>query len=689
MGRPVRVHLTGRELPGWALDTDLAMTRQSLLALEGQVELTALEVADVVHSVWEEPILRMDPGRLDGKRVICHLCNELMRTYEMPLMTRAAERVGLWIPMSREAEASVAALGHRGAYVPYAVDVTAFTERIPGGEDRAGLRARFGVPPDAYVVGSFMRDSLVGDLSRSKPQKGVELLLGVLAGLRARGLPVHALLAGPRRHWLRGALRAAGIPFTFVGQEVAADDVAVNILPAEVVNLLYHLSDLHLVSSRWEGGPRAVLETGATRTPILSTPVGMAPDVLEPACLFRAVDEGIARVAAEPRAGALAAAVEPQFRRVRERHVPEANVPLLRALYDRIESLPVFRAPAPAGPRPRPLARRVGAAVAGTTGRARAALGLRPRPGDGLCLGLWHEFREPPAGGGNQFMRALRANLGRQGVRVVSNTMSDAVDVHICNAAGFDAAAFERAAGRRPARMIHRVDGPVAPHRDAHWEEDERVHRLNRQHASATVFQSAYSFREMRAHGMEFVRPMIIHNAPDPALFHPPAQRPAVAGRKLRLIASAWSDHPGKGGPLFEWLDERLDKTRFECTFVGRVRAQFRHVRHVPPQDSRRLGDLLREHDLYVAASQHDPCSNAMLEALACGLPVLYLDQGGHAELVGYGGLPFRGPEDLPAQLDRLAAGLEAFRACIWISTIDEIARRYVELARLLMADLP
>jgi glycosyltransferase involved in cell wall biosynthesis len=689
MARPIRVHLTGGEQSGWALDADVATTRAALLALEGQVELTSLEDADVVHSVWEEPILRLDPRQLDGKRVVCRLCNELMHTYEMPLMARAAERVGLWVPISREAEASLSALGLRCVYVPYAVDTAVFTERIPGGEDRSALRARFGVPRDAYVIGNFMRDSRAGDLGLAKPQKGVELLVGILAGLRARGLPVHALLAGPRRHWVRARLREAGVPFTFVGRDIACDDVAVNILPADVVNLLYHLSDLHLVSSRWEGGPRAILEAGATRTPILSTPVGMARDVLEPGCLYRAVDEGIELVAADVRDRRLAVTVDPQFRRVCSRHVPEANVPLLRELYDGIEAVPVFRAPAPPAARGRPMTGRLGAAVGAASRLARAALGLRSRPGDGLCMGLWYTFHKPPYGGSNQFMRALRSALRREGVRIVTNAMSAAVDVHICNSAWFDVAAFEEAARRRRVRMIHRIDGPVALYRGSGWDEDERIHRLNREHASATVFQSAYSFRELRAHGMEFVRPMVVRNAPDPALFHPPAQRPPVAGRKLRLIATAWSDNPAKGGPLLKWLDAHLDWQRFECTFVGRVQQEFDTIRHVPPQDSRRLAELLRAHDLYLAASRNDPCSNALLEALACGLPALYLDSGGHGELVGFGGLPFRDSGDVLPQLDRLAAGIDAFRSCIWIPTIDEIARQYIELARLLVSELP
>jgi len=70
-------------------------------------------------------------------------------------------------------------------------------------------------------------------------------------------------------------------------------------------------------------------------------------------------------------------------------------------------------------------------------------------------------------------------------------------------------------------------------------------------------------------------------------------------------------------------------------------------------------------------------------------LPALYLDSGGNSELVGFGGLPFTGTDDVLQQLAHLAVGLDAFRSGIWVSTIDEIACQYLELARLLVADVP
>jgi glycosyltransferase involved in cell wall biosynthesis len=39
--------------------------------------------------------------------------------------------------------------------------------------------------------------------------------------------------------------------------------------------------DLYLVTSRTEGGPKAILEAMATGVPIVSTKVGMAPDIIK------------------------------------------------------------------------------------------------------------------------------------------------------------------------------------------------------------------------------------------------------------------------------------------------------------------------------------------------------------------------------------------------------------------------
>jgi len=299
-----------------------------------------------------------------------------------------------------------------------------------------------------------------------------------------------------------------------------------------------------------------------------------------------------------------------------------------------------------------------------------------------LCISLWHEFVKPPYGGGNQFMLALENAFRRQGIVCVRNMLCPLVDVHICNSAFFNTARFEKASRRFPVKMIHRIDGPICLYRGHSIEEDEKIHALNARYAAATVYQSNYCLRKSEELGFQAIAPGVIYNAVNGDIFNDRNRVPFSGNRKIRLISSSWSDNPRKGGPLLRWLDRHLDWSRFEYTFVGRVQERFENIRHIPPQDSASLADQLRSHDIYIAASRHDPCSNALLEALACGLPALFRNDGGHPELVGKGGLPFRDERDILDQLDRLAQEYQSFQRLISIRNMDDIAQQYINLAR-------
>ena len=55
-----------------------------------------------------------------------------------------------------------------------------------------------------------------------------------------------------------------------------------------------------------------------------------------------------------------------------------------------------------------------------------------------------------------------------------------------------------------------------------------------------------------------------------------------------------------------------------------------------------------------LAASFLEPCSNALIEALASGLPTLYQDGSGHNELVKSGGLAYQTSDQIPYLLEKI-----------------------------------
>ena len=55
----------------------------------------------------------------------------------------------------------------------------------------------------------------------------------------------------------------------------------------EDLNKLYNCLDMYIVSSRFEGGPQAILECAITKTPIVSTDVGVASQILSKESIFK------------------------------------------------------------------------------------------------------------------------------------------------------------------------------------------------------------------------------------------------------------------------------------------------------------------------------------------------------------------------------------------------------------------
>lgn len=653
---------------GWAVDEDLKLTRETIRDF---VDLVDLAESEVVHAVWWWGLLPTAPEDLAGKRVICHVPGEPFRYFTVPEHRRALHLVGRWVTRTLQAARQMKGFGIDSDIIPYLIDATIFR---PLSKDDPGLvafRDRWNLPSDAYLIGSFQRDTEGADLRSPKLAKGPDILFEILLGLQRRELDIHVVLAGPRRHWLLGKLQTHGIPFTYIGQVTEGDDLRINALSRPTVNILYNLIDLCIVSSRSEGGPHAILEAAASRCKILSTPVGMAPEVLDPGCIFTCPGDAAKIVEKDVAEDTLAQFLGAHYERVFQSHRPESAAPLFRSLYEELDSVPKFSGHRPKGRR-------------GLTPSEQAIGQQDPHANkdEKLSVGLWHTFFQPPYGGGNQFMMALRKGLSTRDVNVRENELDEEIDAYVLNSIHFDVDRFLDFSRRHRLNVIHRIDGPIHLIRGFDREKDELCYRLNAQFASATVLQSAWTYQRIIDMGYRPVEPVIIHNAVDSDIFNPQGHIPFDRNRKVRLISTSWSNNPRKGGPIYRWIEDHLDWDRFEYTFVGNVSEQFSRVRHIPPVSSEELASILKEHDIYITASRNDPCSNALIEALACGLPALYLNDGGHPELVGYGGLAFNDEEEILPQLEKLVEDYESFQGLIVVPTLQDVADKYLSLIR-------
>ena len=307
---------------------------------------------------------------------------------------------------------------------------------------------------------------------------------------------------------------------------------------------------------------------------------------------------------------------------------------------------------------------------------ARGRVTYRFREAD---ITIFQDFKPPPAGGGIQFLRGLWTEFERCGLRVENNIFSHTTRACVFNSYNFD---FNRLRRWRHAgfTMIHRVDGPLMVYRGFDDGTDSRIQKINEELADVTVFQSEYSLRKSEELGLSFQSPHIIMNAVDPQIFHSHGRTAFDRSRKIRLISSSWSDNPHKGAAIYKWLEEHLNWGRFEYTFVGNSPVAFDRIQMRNPVPSERLAEILRHHDIYITASQHEACSNSVLEALSCGLPVIYLESGSNAELVTDAGYGFGSQEEIPELLNTLVEEYESRQANIAIPSLAGAAQQYLAL---------
>jgi len=142
-------------------------------------------------------------------------------------------------------------------------------------EDKVTIRREFNFTPEEYLVGSFQRDTEGHDLISPKLIKGPDLFIEAVLKLYEKNKNLKVVLTGKRRQYIIKRLEENKIPYKYF-----------EMVKIEKLNKLYNILDLYIVSSRTEGGPQAIVECGITKTPVVSTNVGIAEEILSPESIY-------------------------------------------------------------------------------------------------------------------------------------------------------------------------------------------------------------------------------------------------------------------------------------------------------------------------------------------------------------------------------------------------------------------
>ncbi len=152
--------------------------------------------------------------------------------------------------------------------IPLGVDISHF--KIFNDKKRNSLKEKYNIPKNKIIIGSFQKDSVGwGEGLKPKLVKGPDIFCQVVNRL-SKDYEIHIFLTGPARGYVKKQLEDYGIPYTHIFLKNYLDIVE-----------CYNILDLYLVTSRIEGGPLAILEGMATGVPIVTTNVGMVPEIIQ------------------------------------------------------------------------------------------------------------------------------------------------------------------------------------------------------------------------------------------------------------------------------------------------------------------------------------------------------------------------------------------------------------------------
>lgn len=295
---------------------------------------------------------------------------------------------------------------------------------------------------------------------------------------------------------------------------------------------------------------------------------------------------------------------------------------------------------------------------------------------------ILYEFKEGPWGGGNQFLKALKAELENLGVYTPSLKEADVIMLsnYPTEKEEFFLQALKQKI-KRNAKIVYRLDGLFHQNREtglnsSDAQRDYLCKEYINNFCDGVIYQTDWIREIQQEFGVkkEILSANIL-NAPHHTIFNP--QKLPKKEDKLKVIATCWAAHKRKGFETYQWLDENLDFSKIEFTFVGNTPVNFKNIIHKNPMNSKNLAKELTSHHVFLSAAYNEPCSNSLIEAIHIGLTPIGHKSGGTPEIIKFTkGNVFNSKEEALTLLNDINKNFQPHENTL--PNIKEIAHQYL-----------
>ncbi len=170
---------------------------------------------------------------------------------------------------------------------------------------------------------------------------------------------------------------------------------------------------------------------------------------------------------------------------------------------------------------------------------------------------------------------------------------------------------------------------------------------------SHSIFQSKFSKKTFESEGFKG-NYSIIKNGADEEKFNIFLKRFFKLKKRrfwqkndtFKILIVSWSPNLNKGFESYKEIDENFKNTNnIQIKFIGNTPKNFKlkNILYSKPLPHKKLAKEYKSSHALLYLSKHETCSNTIIEAINCGLPVIYLNSGSNKEIVGNCGIRYTG----------------------------------------------
>lgn len=266
---------------------------------------------------------------------------------------------------------------------------------------------------------------------------------------------------------------------------------------------------------------------------------------------------------------------------------------------------------------------------------------------------IHYKTTEKPWGGGNTFLRAFKKYCLQNGVEIAKSINED---YDILFFSGFTKAPgkyfsinelinikrfgytnklYKRFFNVKKKLLIFRADGFRDEYANFNDNIGDLIQKLSLHIADHVIFQNKKCLETANRNHIGYFKNnySIIHNGTDQEIFYLKKENFWESKQPLKIFSANWSSNLNKGYKIIADFSE-LDGV--ESYFCGNWPKEVnkKKVMIKPAMKQNELADEYRKYDVFLHPSVKDMSPNVCLEAISCGLPVIYNSTSGIGEII-------------------------------------------------------